>query len=63
MSKEEEEIVADVESDVETKPVEVTVTNPSKDTRDKRYDSVDDPEYDNMGITEKELKEFENGNT
>ncbi len=57
MSEKEEE------AKEENKAIEVVVTNPSKDTRDKRYDSKDDPEYDDMGITDEELKEFNDGNT
>ncbi len=59
MSEENKE--EDVKVD-EPVPIEVTVKNPPKDTRDKRYDSVEDPEYDNLGITDEELKEFEDGN-
>ncbi len=62
MSEEEEEIVAEVKEENPV-PIEVIVKNEPKDTRDKRYDSKDDPEYDNMGITEEELKEFHDGNT
>ncbi len=50
------------EEELEIKPIEVTVKNAPKDTRDKRYDSKDDPEYDDLGITDEQLKEFEDGN-
>ncbi len=60
MVEEEKEVP---EEDLELKPIEVTIKNPPKDVRDKRYDSKDDPEYDELGITDAELKEFEDGNT
>ncbi len=59
MSEEDKEVP---EEDLEIKPIEVTIKNPPKDKRDTRYDSKDDPEYDDLGITEEELKEF-NDNT
>jgi len=58
-----EEDEAIPEEDLEIKPLEVVIKNPPKDTRDKRYDSKDDPEYDDLGITEEQLKEFEDGNS
>ncbi len=61
MDEENEEIP---EEDLEIKPIEVKIVNPDKpQERDKRYDSKDDPEYDDLGITQEQLKEFEDGNT
>ncbi len=60
MDEEDKEVPEEV---IDTKPIEVTIKNPPKDVRDKRYDSKDDPEYDELGITQEELKEFEDGNT
>ncbi len=61
MDEEEKEVIP--EEDLTNKPLEVVIKNPPKDVRDKRYDSKDDPEYDDLGITQEELKEFEDGNT
>ncbi len=50
------------EKEEELKPLEVTVVN--KDKKEvSDYDSVDDMEYDDLGIKEEQIKEFENGDT
>ncbi len=56
MDEEDKEVP---EEDLEIKPIEVVVKEVPEVKRDTRYDSKDDPEYDDMGITEEELKEFE----
>ncbi len=49
----------DLKQDEKVTPLEVTVVNqPKKEVSD--YDSKDDVEYDELGITKEQVEEFEN---
>ncbi len=46
--------------DIDIQPLEVKIINhPKKEVSD--YDSKDDIEYDELGITKEEIEEFEKG--
>jgi len=56
-----EDKIDDVQ-DIDIQPLEVKIINqPKKEVSD--YDSKDDVEYDELGITKEEIKEFEDGDT
>jgi len=60
-----EEIIEDSkqeDSNEKVQPLEVIVMNPVKKVYDM-YDSVDDLEYDELGVTEEQVKEFEDGDS
>ncbi len=59
MDDEELEEKLEVVKNADTAPIEVIVTNKEK----KEFDELDhdDDEYQDMGITKEQLKEFEDG--
>jgi len=61
MSEEIEEKLEDVQN-VDTLPLEVKIVN--KDKKEvSDYDSKDNEEYDDLGITSEQIKEFEDGDS
>jgi len=61
MDEETEKILEEAET-VKIEPLEVKVVN-QKEDKVSEYDSKDDWEYEDLGITKEELEEFENGDT
>ncbi len=61
MDDEELEEKLEVVKNADTAPIEVIVTNKDK----KEFDELehDDDEYQDMGITKEQLKEFEDGDS
>ncbi len=59
MDDELEEVVEEqTKEETPVTPLEVKVTNPEVKVKNW-YDSVDDDEYDYLGVTKKDLEEFE----
>jgi len=57
----EEQIIEEAEK-ASPEPIEVKIINqPKKEASD--YDSVDDLEYDELGVTTEQVEEFENGDS
>lgn len=61
MDERDEQIIEEAK-DATQEPLEVKVVNQKEEKKDD-YDSKDDLEYDELGITEEQVKEFENGDS
>jgi len=59
---ERDEQIIEEAKDATQEPLEVKVVNQKEEKKDD-YDSKDDLEYDELGITEEQVKEFENGDS
>ncbi len=59
----DKETVIEDELKEETEPIEVKITNKPEKPIPTEYDDHDADEYDEHIMTQKEIEDFENGNT